>query len=497
MRVRSMRAGVVNVMLQELRDHVQRSTIGNTPSGIDNATFSVAVALMEIAVIVSASILSGIIYHIAAYNEIGQVTGFAVSGLITAICFIVPFAFRSEYRVENFLSAGRGVPRILEAWIYAILTVTLIGFLTKSSGDASRGWLLIFSALGLAAVVIFNIILHRWIAWGVETAWIAPRRLMVIGDPEGLARFTKALSGRRQGIEIVVASCLPPREVVDRMTPDEISLRVEEAAERGRDEKVSDVVVLVDPARDALLRHVTDGLMDLPVTIHLAGWSAIESFPGLKTEHIGHITTLTLVRAPMGAFQSTLKRTVDIILAAVGLLLISPVLVLAAIAIKLDSPGPVFFRQHRRGFNQHEFLIWKLRTMVTMDDGDNIVQASKNDPRVTNVGRFLRRTNIDELPQLINVLLGEMSLVGPRPHAVAHDRRYERCIDRYARRLNVKPGITGWAQVNGFRGPTNTDQAMRERLAHDLYYIDNWSIAFDLLILLMTVVSPRAYKNAL
>lgn len=484
-------------MLQELRDHVQKATKRNTPRGIDNVSFSAAVALLEITVIVSASILCGIVYHIVAYNEIGQVAGFSAYGLLTAICFILPFAFRGEYRLENFLSGNRGVPRILESWTYAILTVTLIGFLTKASGTVSRGWLLFFYVFGLAAIVGFNVLLHRWISWGVANDLIAPRRLMLVGDPAGLARFTKALSGRHQGIDIVVATCLPPKEVINTMTPEEIRGCIAEAAERGREEKVSDIVVLIDPARDGLLRYVTDGFMDLPVTVHLGGWAAIESFPGLKTENIGLIKTLTLVRAPMGAFQSTIKRGVDIILASIGLVLISPVLIAAAIAIKLDSPGPVFFLQHRRGFNQREFLIWKLRTMVTMDDGENIIQASKNDPRVTRVGWFLRRANIDELPQLINVLRGEMSLVGPRPHAVAHDRRYEQCIDRYARRLNVKPGITGWAQVNGCRGPTDTDEEMRERLAHDLYYIDNWSIAFDLLILLMTVVSPRAYKNAL
>jgi lipopolysaccharide/colanic/teichoic acid biosynthesis glycosyltransferase len=164
--------------------------------------------------------------------------------------------------------------------------------------------------------------------------------------------------------------------------------------------------------------------------------------------------------------------------------------------VKLNSRGPAFFLQRRYGFNQQPFRILKFRTMLTMDDGDVVRQATKADPRITPVGRFLRRWNIDELPQLVNVLRGEMSLVGPRPHALAHDHEYERRIALYARRHNVKPGITGWAQVNGFRGETSTDEKMKGRVEMDLHYIDKWSIWMDLSIILQTVFSPKAYRNA-
>ena len=179
-----------------------------------------------------------------------------------------------------------------------------------------------------------------------------------------------------------------------------------------------------------------------------------------------------------------------------ALILLAPLLGLIGLAIRLDSPGPVFFRQRRRGYNSREFQIWKFRTMTTLDDGPVVAQAQLNDVRVTSVGRYLRRFNLDELPQLINVILGDMSLVGPRPHAVAHDKFFENQIASYPRRLNVKPGITGWAQVNGLRGLTDTDEKLRARLEHDLYYIDNWSIGFDLYIIALTVLSPSAYRNA-
>ena len=164
--------------------------------------------------------------------------------------------------------------------------------------------------------------------------------------------------------------------------------------------------------------------------------------------------------------------------------------------IRRESPGPVFFMQRRYGFNQEPFRIYKFRSMSAQEDGRVVTQAIAGDSRVTRVGRFIRRTNIDELPQLLNVLRGEMSLVGPRPHAMAHDQAFEREVALYARRHNVRPGITGWAQVNGWRGETDTPEKVLGRVAHDLFYIDNWSLMLDLSIMVRTVFSRKAYKNA-
>src|SRR5262249_16929676 len=186
------------------------------------------------------------------------------------------------------------------------------------------------------------------------------------------------------------------------------------------------------------------------------------------------------------------KRVFDLIVAGSALVLLAPVFVLIALMIRLDSPGPVFFRQRRYGFNQQMFRIFKFRTMNTLDDGDVIRQARRNDRRVTRMGRWLRQWNFDELPQLINVMCAEMSLGGPRPHALSHDRGFEQRVALYARRHNVKPGITGWAQVNGLRGEIDSDDKLRGRVDYDLYYIDNWSMLLDIKILLYTVFSRHA-----
>jgi exopolysaccharide biosynthesis polyprenyl glycosylphosphotransferase len=183
------------------------------------------------------------------------------------------------------------------------------------------------------------------------------------------------------------------------------------------------------------------------------------------------------------------------VIAVGAVVALSPLLLLVACLIKLDGPGPVFFLQRRYGYNQRTFRIVKFRTMMVMEDGSDIKQATRGDGRITRIGRWMRRWNIDELPQLFNVLRGDMSLVGPRPHALSHNQAYEKQIRLYARRHNVKPGITGWAQVHGYRGETDNAR-MLKRVEYDLYYIENWSLLLDVQILMRTLTSAHSYRNA-
>jgi putative colanic acid biosynthesis UDP-glucose lipid carrier transferase len=190
------------------------------------------------------------------------------------------------------------------------------------------------------------------------------------------------------------------------------------------------------------------------------------------------------------------KLALDYVVGSISLLLFAPLMLAVAVAIKLESPGPVFFRQRRHGYNHRLIDVYKFRSMTVAENGDRVVQAQKNDARVTRVGKFLRRTSLDELPQLFNVLKGEMSLVGPRPHAVAHNQHYRERLERYANRHCVKPGMTGWAQVNGFRGPTEDPEKMRKRVEMDLYYIENWSLWLDIKILAVTPLVGFVHRNA-
>lgn len=209
-----------------------------------------------------------------------------------------------------------------------------------------------------------------------------------------------------------------------------------------------------------------------------------------------NIPIIRIDETPFWGVDGWLKRISDLIIAGGALLLsIIPMLIIA-IAIKLCSPGPVLFKQRRYGINGREIHVWKFRTMRVCDDGDRFIQTTRNDPRVTPLGAVLRRTSLDELPQLINVLMGDMSIVGPRPHPVAMSRHYRHRIKGYMLRYRVRPGITGWAQVNGWRGETDTPEKILERIEHDLWYIQNWSLWLDLRILLLTLIPGCADRNA-
>ena len=206
---------------------------------------------------------------------------------------------------------------------------------------------------------------------------------------------------------------------------------------------------------------------------------------------------VTVYHRPMMGWSRVAKRAEDLVLTVIALVILAPLMCLIAVLVKLDSPGPVLFRQARLGFNNNVITVYKFRTMLHRPSAEaDVRQAQRNDPRFTRLGRFLRRTSLDELPQLFNVLQDGMSLVGPRPHALAHNDQYAALIDGYLGRHRVQPGITGWAQVNGFRGETDTLEKMQRRVEHDLAYIDGWSLMLDLRILFMTVFSPSSQRNA-
>jgi Undecaprenyl-phosphate glucose phosphotransferase len=327
---------------------------------------------------------------------------------------------------------------------------------------------------------------------------VAAQRIFLIGRDEDINAFLRRYQPWDLGLQTVGAARLSPlladATAAERRRALEADLK--RAIESARVLEPESVFVIAPWSDIATIDRCVEELLTVPVEIHLGPERILDRFDKVRISKFGSMATLQLTRAPLSAFEVLQKRIFDVIVAGAALTVLAPVLALIAVLIQLDSPGPVFFRQRRYGFNQQMFRIIKFRTMNTLDDGDIVRQACRNDRRITRIGRWLRRWNIDELPQLINVLRGDMSLVGPRPHALSHDREYEQRIALYARRHNVKPGITGWAQVNGLRGEIDTEEKLQERIDCDLYYIDNWSLLFDLKILLYTVFSRSAYRNA-
>jgi len=261
---------------------------------------------------------------------------------------------------------------------------------------------------------------------------------------------------------------------------------------------VDDVIVALPWSSDERLLALTNRLRELAVNVYLAsdliGFRLNFQSP---PDHFGALPIVEVKGSPFSGWDAIIKTIEDYVLGAIAALLFLPVMLLIALAIKLDSKGPVLFRQKRLGFLNQEFDIYKFRTMEPQTrQGERTVQATRNDRRVTRVGRILRRTSLDELPNLINVLNGTMSLVGPRPHAIDHNQMFSELIGSYFVRHKVKPGITGWAQVRGFRGATDTPEKIQGRVSCDIYYAENWSLGFDLKIMLMTLIVCLTGRNA-
>jgi Undecaprenyl-phosphate glucose phosphotransferase len=267
-------------------------------------------------------------------------------------------------------------------------------------------------------------------------------------------------------------------------------------AEFVRDNNSAEILLAVPWQDGARIDFLREQIRFLPVSAKLLPDGQIRKLSNFASSARQRILSIELQRAPLSATERMVKRTIDVVLAMLAIVFFMPAFVLSAFAIKLDGPGPVIFRQSRKGFNGHQFTMYKFRTMTVQENGDSVTQAVRNDPRVTRIGKLLRLSSMDELPQLLNVLMGQMSLIGPRPHALAHDNQFEKVLGDYAFRHHVKPGMTGWAQVNGLRGATPTLDLISRRVTLDLWYINNWSLWLDIQILIKTFFEVLRTRNA-
>jgi Undecaprenyl-phosphate glucose phosphotransferase len=256
-------------------------------------------------------------------------------------------------------------------------------------------------------------------------------------------------------------------------------------------------ILLALPWGDAgRMEFVRDQIKALPVAARLLPDMRVRSLTNYTSSVRQRVLAIDIQRAPLSGAERLVKRLMDLCVGSLAITFFFPIMVLTAIAIKLDSRGPVIFRQYRKGFNGKQFTMFKFRTMIVQENGATVIQATRHDPRVTPIGRLLRSASIDELPQLLNVLKGDMSVIGPRPHALAHDTYFENLLSDYAFRHHVKPGITGWAQCNGARGATPSIEHISERVKLDLWYINNWSLWLDIQILIKTFFEVLRKRNA-
>ena len=275
-----------------------------------------------------------------------------------------------------------------------------------------------------------------------------------------------------------------------------ISGDLEQLVEQARAGQIDRVYITLPMRSEARIKWLVAQLSDTTVSVYIVPDVFVFELLHSRSQNINGVPTISIFDSPMTGANTIIKRLEDILLSSLILCLIAVPMLAISITVKFSSPGPVFFRQKRYGIDGRPIEVWKFRSMRVMENGTDVVQATRGDNRITAVGAFLRRTSLDELPQFINVLLGDMSIVGPRPHAVAHNEQYRGQINSYMLRHKVKPGITGWAQVNGWRGETDTHQKIQRRVEHDLYYIENWSVIFDFYILAKTPFALAKSENA-
>lgn len=447
-------------------------------------------ALLDWTVIALTSYIGSILYNRIASGEWWTAQSQATLALLIASTFVLLSAVRGQYQIGNYVGAQRAFGTTLTLWGAAFIVLMVFAFATKTTDVFSRAAVILTFLTGFPAMLAARRSAGRLMTLGSKLGVIPARRVMLVGREDDVTTFALRHQPWNAGMHIAGTGLLSPgggpvgRDDIARI------------AAQAREMQLDDVLIIVPWSDTETIDRLVEGFMRIPVTIHLGPERIFDRFQDIHIAKAGGIASLQLGRPPLTAGEVMIKRMLDVTLSSFALFLFTPVLLLIGLAIKLDSPGPILFRQRRLGFNQRAFQIVKFRTMTVAEDGDVVRQATRNDQRITRVGRFLRRWNLDELPQLLNVLAGQMSLVGPRPHAIAHDREFDERIALYARRHNVKPGITGWAQVHGLRGETDTDAKMKARVEHDLYYIDNWSILLDIEILFRTVFSRKAYDNA-
>jgi putative colanic acid biosynthesis UDP-glucose lipid carrier transferase len=450
-----------------------------------------ATICFDVATIVLTGICAAILYPLSgdAQLDLGQVIGAAA---LVSVLFSLLLKSQGLYRPAELLMLRRQIRLVFATWSAVFLLLSAIVFALKAGSQLSRGTTLLFVGLSLVALVANRTIVRELLAKGLAERRFSGRKIVLIADPE--QTFDPGLNHRLAAVGFDIAGhfALPPPGTSPHLRKGLIA----NVIERIHGSDVEEVVIATDPNRWSELRALAAELRVLPFPISLVPVGAISEILHRPRRDLGDTVCVELQRGPLSAAEHTAKRCIDIIGAGLGLALMSPLLAAVAIAIRLDSRGPVLFRQHRLGFNGRCFQICKFRTMSVLEDGFSAVQVCAADHRVTRIGRWLRRTSIDELPQLLNVLGGSMSLVGPRPHAVAHDDQFDSAVRNYAFRRRVKPGLTGWAQVHGCRGPTPTTDHIERRVEHDLWYIDNWSLKLDLVILLQTPLEVLRGRNA-
>ncbi len=422
--------------------------------------------------------------------------------LAVAASAVISFQSADIYSVQVFRGTIKQMTRMVSSWTFVFLLFIGASFFAKLGGNVSRVWLSAFYAAGLVALVGQRIALRSMIrSWARQGR--LDRRTVIVGADQNGEHLIKALN-EQDDSDIHILGVFDDRNddrALDTVAGSPKLGKVDDVIEFARRTRIDLVLFALPISAETRILEMLKKLWVLPVDIRLSAHTNKLRFRPRSYSYLGEVPTLDVFEQPITDWDLVTKWLFDRIVGAMILICLAPVMLLVAIAVKLDSPGPVLFRQKRFGFNNERIDVFKFRSLYH-DQADPLAAkvVTKNDSRVTRVGRFIRKTSLDELPQLFNVVFkGNLSLVGPRPHAVQgklQSRLFDEAVDGYFARHRVKPGITGWAQINGWRGEIDTEEKIKRRVEFDLYYIENWSVLFDFFIVLKTPIALLKTENA-
>jgi Undecaprenyl-phosphate glucose phosphotransferase len=471
------------------------------PSGL---SLSVPIAMgiqaaVDIATLLGTGMLCWFLYLGWTYPD-GWDLYLAASLVVAAVTAVIA-NFSRLYDFEVVSRPGAHVWRLLMPLLKAFLLCLVFAFSYRHIDKAySRIWAYLFFGAGEAAFLLERQGVSRLICRFARQGRVT-RNLVIVGSGAPVAALVRLLAG--QDVPWVrILGVFDDREERRESVGEGVPIlgRIRDLVAFSRTNRVDDIFVALPWGADSRLVEVFEQLREIPANLHLVPEVAADWLERSRFIQYFGVSVLNVVEKPIDGWNNVVKWLEDKVIALAMVVILSPILLLAALAIRLDSRGPILFCQKRLGFNNKVIQVYKFRTMYHEARDENAdCQTTKTDPRVTRVGRFLRRFSIDELPQLFNVLKGEMSLVGPRPHALstkAAGRLFEEVVEHYAERHKIKPGITGWAQVNGWRGETDTEEKIRNRVNCDLFYMENWSLFLDFRIMIRTIAAVLLSKEA-
>lgn len=411
------------------------------------------------------------------------------AGLIVGVLFVSIAYFQGVYDTHRLLRLVWQVRKAVVIWAASLMILAVSAFLLKSTDNLSRGTVIIFAVVGGLGLMSLRFAWRFALGSSFAKGRLVDRKVVLLSLKPLDFTSNRFKDLRANGFDVVRHFVIGTDGSADGW-----ERQIRDVIRQARAVDVDEYLLAVDWNELPLLQRLGQHLRAVSQPVRLLPDNSIADLVSRPFLPVSGTVAIELQRPPLTVFERLQKRCLDVGLASFGLIALAPLLMTISVLIKLDSRGNVIFRQMRRGCNGKPFEILKFRTMTVCENGQTVTQATKGDARVTRFGRFLRMTSMDELPQLWNVLRGDMSLVGPRPHALAHDNYYDELIRNYIYRHHMKPGLTGWAQVNGFRGETPTIDLMEKRVDYDVWYVSNWSIWLDLKIMARTAAAVMFQK---